>query len=68
MPTYEYECKRCKAIAEVQHGINENPGIKCMRCRRPMTRIISGGAGVIFRGDNWPGQDIKRAKEKKNGR
>lgn len=62
---YQYKCDACRGIVEVEHGMKENPVIKCLKCKKPVTRVVSGGAGVIFKGDGWPGQEIKRSREKK---
>jgi len=63
-PTYIYKCDRCQATAEAVHSITKSPKVTCPKCKKSMRRVITGGAGVIFKGEGWPGQDIKREKEK----
>ena len=63
MATYEYLCERCKAVVETEHGMTETPKINCPKCKKRMIRLITGGGGVIFKGGDWPGQDIKRERE-----
>jgi putative FmdB family regulatory protein len=65
---YEYECNNCSNIQDEVHGMEENPIIKCQDCGEAMTRIISGGSGVIFKGGDWPTADakMKKSMEQKN--
>ena len=64
MPTYEYYCDRCEGHTEVFHGINEEPVIRCPKCKKPMRRLISGGAGVIFKGEGFYETDYKRKENR----
>ena len=69
MPTYEYCCEACKAKAEIVHGIKENPEIKCLKCGKVMIRLISGGGGVIFKGEGFYANDYSDdPKKKKKGK
>ena len=47
MPTYEYQCPRCGPI-EISHSIVEPARSACARCNAAITRMISGGSGVLF--------------------
>lgn len=49
MPTYEYNCKKCSLSREEFHAMNEEPEIICDACKEKMIKIISGGAGFIFK-------------------
>jgi putative FmdB family regulatory protein len=62
MPTYEYRCEECEHIFEVFHGINENPQIACPECGDPdgVERLISAGAGLIFKGSGFYITDYKK--------
>lgn len=54
MPTYEYICNACGAKMEFLESIKSNPRKKCPQCkRRKLQRLISGGAGIIFKGNGW---------------
>ena len=75
MPTYEYECPNCGDVAEVVHGMKEEPKIVCSACNGGadggfvMTKLMSGGAGVIFKGDGFYETDYKQKdRKKKNNR
>ena len=68
MPTYEYACSAC-GIVEAFQSMREEPLTMCPTCKkRKVHRIVSRGAGIIFKGSgfwetdyNRPDQD-KRAK------
>lgn len=63
MPTYSYECLNCKKIEDHFHGIKEDKVILCSKCNHKMVRLISGGSGVIFKGDGWTPKHHKRSRE-----
>lgn len=65
MPTYEYECRKCGKSHEIFHGITEPPRHRCPSCGGRMTRVISGGTGVIFKGSGWYVTDSRKKPEKK---
>ncbi|MEO0126222.1 MAG: FmdB family zinc ribbon protein [candidate division WOR-3 bacterium] len=60
MPTYEYECNNCKYLFEVFQGINEPKIEKCPKCGGCVRRLISGGAGLIFKGSGFYITDYKK--------
>jgi putative FmdB family regulatory protein len=61
MPTYDYECKKCGEKTEIFHGINDAPKRKCPACgKNSLKRLISAGAGVIFKGTGFYETDYKR--------
>lgn len=63
MPTYEYQCAACGVVEAVQ-SMRDAALTKCPQCkRRKVTRIISGGGGVIFRGDGFWETDYNRSKD-----
>ena len=65
MPTYEYSCKRCKHKFEAFQSIVSEPVTICPLCHgNTVERIISGGAGIIFKGSGFYETDYKR---KSNG-
>lgn len=54
MPTYEYLCDNCKAKIELLESIKSKPKKKCPKCKKlKLRRLISGGGGVIFKGDGF---------------
>ena len=53
MPTYEYECEKCKTTFERFQSMKEEPVKECPECGGPVRRLISAGAGVIFKGSGF---------------
>jgi putative FmdB family regulatory protein len=53
MPTYEYECKKCGNRFEVFQSMSDEPIKKCPECGKQVRRLVSGGAGVIFKGSGF---------------
>jgi putative FmdB family regulatory protein len=61
MPTYEYECLQCKHRFEEFQNITDKPLVKCPKCGGKIRRLISGGAGLIFKGSGFYVTDYKRS-------
>jgi putative FmdB family regulatory protein len=60
MPTYEYECRACGHAFETMHSMTAPVLRKCPKCARlKLERLISGGAGVIFKGSGFYETDYK---------
>ncbi len=54
MPTYEYLCDSCRHGFERFQPITAKPVRVCPECgRSKVRRIISGGAGLIFKGSGF---------------
>lgn len=53
MPTYQYRCPKCKHEFEEFQPINAEPLDKCPECGGKPERIISGGAGLLFKGSGF---------------
>jgi len=71
MPTYEYDCKKCGGI-EIFHSISAQPYTKCPNCSAPVKRLISAGAGILFKGTgfyetDYRSQGYKDAAKKDSG-
>ena len=63
MPTYEYECDACGHAFEELQSITAPAIRKCPKCRKlRVRRIISGGAGLIFKGSGFYETDYKRPR------
>lgn len=50
---YLYRCMVCGKEKEVRHSIKEEPIILCDEDDERMNRVITGGAGTIFKGLGW---------------
>lgn len=66
MPTYEYYCAACDRDLEIFQSMKDDPLQMCPECEKPekITRRISGGAGIIFKGSGFYETDYKRSKPK----
>lgn len=69
MPNYDYKCENCDTITEVFHSITAEPDLKCEKCGSPLKRMISAGAGLIFKGSGYYVTDSKTScsKSEKSG-
>jgi len=65
MPTYEYECKKCSHRFEVFQSMSDEPIKKCPECGKQVRRLVSGGAGVIFKGSGFYVTESKSKEETK---
>ena len=63
MPTYEYECEKCKKRFEVFQSMTDAPIAKCPHCKGKVKRLIGGGAGIIFKGSGFYATDYKKGKK-----
>jgi putative FmdB family regulatory protein len=60
MPTYEYECGACGHRFEKYQSMTEKAIKKCPECGKAKARrLISGGAGVIFKGSGFYQTDYR---------
>jgi putative FmdB family regulatory protein len=53
MPTYVYRCTHCAHEFERVQKITEPPRARCPRCRKRAERLITGGAGLLFKGSGF---------------
>lgn len=60
MPTYEYRCDACGYEFERFQPITAGPVRACPRCeKRSVQRLITGGAGVLFKGSGFYQTDYR---------
>ncbi len=64
MPTYEYRCPKGHDF-DVFQKMSDPPGAKCPRCGRAAERVISAGAGFIFKGEGFYITDSRSDEYKK---
>lgn len=53
MPTYEYKCEKCGYRFDKFQKITDEEQRYCPRCGNRVKRLISKGAGVIFKGNGF---------------
>ncbi len=61
MPTYEYTCDTCAHLFEQFQGMTDALLKECPECGSDVRRIISTGAGVIFKGKGFYQTDYKKS-------
>lgn len=62
MPTYEYKCDACGHEFEKFQSMSAEPIKKCPKCgKNKVRRLISGGAGLIFKGSGFYITDYREA-------
>lgn len=65
MPTYEYECQKCGELTEKFQSMTDRPLKTCPKCKGALKRLISAGAGVIFKGSGFYQTDYRSESYKK---
>ncbi|HUU46250.1 MAG TPA: zinc ribbon domain-containing protein [Acidobacteriota bacterium] len=69
MPTYEYKCRACDHRFEAFQSMTEDPVKVCPRCgKEDVERLISAGAGLLFKGSGFYITDHRSASYKKDAR
>lgn len=67
MPTYQYRCTNCGKEFEELQKISDPPIDKCPFCGGKPERLISGGAGLIFKGSGFYLTDYKNKPKSDSG-
>jgi putative FmdB family regulatory protein len=65
MPTYEYQCQKCGLKFERFQNIKEKPIRECPECSGSVKKLISAGAGIIFKGSGFYITDYRSENYKK---
>ena len=69
MPTYEYACRACGNEFEEFQSITAKPIRKCPKCSKlKVERLISGGAGLLFKGSGFYITDYRSEGYKKEAK
>ena len=61
MPTYDYECTKCKHSFEAFQQMNDKLLTKCPECGAKLKRLIGSGSGIIFKGSGFYATDYKKS-------
>lgn len=73
MPTYEYECGNCgHRFEKFSPRMTDVRSVKCPQCEGSAERLISGGAGLLFKGSgfyitDYRSDSYKKAETKEKG-
>ena len=65
MPTYQYKCLECDNRFEKFQLMTDQPLDVCPVCGGKVERIISGGAGFLFKGSGFYITDYRSENYKK---
>ncbi|MBI1953509.1 MAG: zinc ribbon domain-containing protein [Candidatus Omnitrophica bacterium] len=68
MPTYEYKCGHCGRRFERFQPITSKPAAPCPKCKRSAKRLISAGAGLLFKGSGFYATDYRSSDYKKKAK
>ena len=66
MPTYEFKCPKGHVFEKFYPTITNTRRLKCPKCGKMAQRLISGGAGLVFKGSGFYITDYKRKGEKQD--
>ena len=66
MPTYEYECQKCGKRFDFFQKMNDEPLSICPEesCKGAVKRLLSAGAGFIFKGSGFYATDYRKPDKK----
>jgi len=53
MPTYEYQCQKCRGKHEAFQSITARPLSKCPKCGGRLKRLLGSGSGFLFKGSGF---------------
>lgn len=67
MPTYEYR-REDGTVFEIQQSINDDPLKTDPETGQKVKRIISGGGGVVYKGEGWYVTDYKKNDRKEKAK
>ncbi len=60
MPTYEYRCGSCgNHFEKFSAKISDQSSVACPDCGADAERLISGGAGLLFKGSGFYATDYR---------
>lgn len=65
MPVYEYECRECKKVFEVQQRISDDPLTQCPECEGEVKKIISM-TSFQLKGGGWYADGYSSASSAKD--
>jgi putative FmdB family regulatory protein len=61
LPTYEYKCLKCDHRFEIFQSMKDEHIKYCPVCNGEVKRLISAGAGAIFKGTGFYQTDYKNS-------
>ncbi len=65
MPGYDYKCKKCGKVCEINHKIGAMQMKHCPSCGGELARVYNA-VGVVFKGAGFHSTDYKKSESKKD--
>lgn len=65
MPVYEFECKSCQQVFEVQQKISDDPLTSCPECGGPVRKLMSMSSFQL-KGGGWYADGYASASKKES--
>lgn len=62
MPTYEYQCKSCKAVYDLRQGFDAATTHTCEECGKGVAKRVLSTPAVVFKGGGWYATDSRNSK------
>jgi putative FmdB family regulatory protein len=62
LPTYEYQCKACKAVYELRQGFDAETTHTCEECGKGIAKRVLHAPPVVFKGGGWYATDSRNTK------
>lgn len=59
MPTYDYQCNKCKAVYELRQGFDAETTHTCEECGKGIAKRILATPAVVFKGSGWYATDSR---------
>ena len=59
MPTYEYQCRKCRKRHEAFQSITAKPLTTCPACGGRLERLLGSGSGFLFKGSGFYTTDYR---------
>ncbi len=61
MPNYAYRCLKCGHEFQKFQKMSDKTRPRCPKCKSKVERVITGGAGLVFKGSGFYITDYKKA-------
>lgn len=68
MPTYIYVCSKCDYSFERFQKMTDKPVKRCPKCKSKVDRQITGGGGILFKGEGFYCTDYRSEQYKEAAR
>ncbi len=62
MPTYEYQCVKCKVSYELRQGFDAETTHPCEECGKGVAKRILHAPRVVFKGSGWYATDSRKSQ------